>query len=73
MKKMKLREFWEACSVNQRNKILLDVSEICQNSIQTVRSWMLEYRNPKGLDKKALYSYLKENHQVEIIDFERKD
>ena len=29
---------------------------------------MLEYRNPKGLDREALFTYLKENFQVEIIE-----
>lgn len=68
IKKMKLREFWEDCTVEKRNKILMGVSEKCQNSIQTVRTWMLGYRNPKFLDRKALYSFIKDNFQVEIIE-----
>ena len=68
MKKMKLREFWEAQTVECRNKILIEMAEKCHNSIQTVRAWMLEYRNPKGLDKEALHSYLKDNFQVEITE-----
>lgn len=68
MEKMKLREFWEACGTGRRNRILIEVSEICKNSINTVRAWMLGYRSPKGLDREALLSYLKDNFQVEIIE-----
>lgn len=68
MKKMKLREFWEAQTVESRNKILIEMAEKCRNSIQTVRAWMLEYRNPKGLDREALFEYLKDNFQVEITE-----
>lgn len=68
MKKMKLREFWEAQSVECRNKILIEMADKCRNSIQTVRAWMLEYRNPKGLDREALFTYIKDNFQVEIIE-----
>ena len=69
MKKMKLREFWEAQTVENRNKILIEMAEKCRNSIQTVRAWMLEYRNPKGLDREALFEYLKDNyhHQVQVL------
>ena len=68
MKKMKLREFWEAQTVENRNKILIEMAEKCRNSIQTVRAWMLEYRNPRGLDREALFEYLKDNFQVEITE-----
>lgn len=68
MKKMKLREFWEAQTVESRNKILIEMAEKCRNSIQTVRAWMLEYRNPKGLDREALFEYIKDNFQVEITE-----
>lgn len=68
MKKMKLREFWDDCSTGRKNRILLEVSEKCRNSIETVRSWMLETRNPKGLNREALFSYIKDNFQVEIIE-----
>ena len=68
MEKMKLREFWDACGTGRRNRILLEVSEKCKNSINTVRSWMLEYRKPKGLDREALFFYIKDNFQVEITE-----
>jgi len=68
MKKMKLREFWEAQTVECRNKILIEMSDKCRNSIQTIRAWMLEYRNPKGLDREALLTYIKDNFQVEITE-----
>lgn len=68
MKKMKLREFWDDCTTGRKNRILLEVSEKCQNSIETVRSWMLETRNPKGLNREALFSYIRDNFQVEIIE-----
>lgn len=68
MKKMKLREFWDTCSTSSKNKILLEVSEKCQNSIETVRSWMLGTRNPKGLYRDTLFAYLKDNFQVKIIE-----
>lgn len=51
-----------------RNKLLFEVSQICQNSIQTVQAWMLEYRTPKGLDKDALSKYIRENYNTEIIE-----
>lgn len=68
MKKVKLREFWESLPVPTRNKILLEVADICHNSIQTVRAWMLEYRRPQGLYLDAFAKYLKDNFQVEIIE-----
>lgn len=68
MQKMRLKEFWDAQETQAKNKILLEVSAICHNSIDTVRSWMLGYRNAKGLDREALMLYLKENFQVEIIE-----
>ena len=68
MKKMKPREFWESLPVTDRNRILIEMAAKCQNSIQTIRSWMLEYRKPKGLDREALLGYLKDNFQVEIIE-----
>lgn len=68
MKKVKLREFWESLPVPTRNKILLEVANICHNSIQTVRAWMLEYRKPQGLNRDALVNYLKDNFQVEITE-----
>jgi len=67
MKKMRLREFWESCDIKKRNKILLEMSEKCQNSIQTIRAWMLGYRYPKGLDREALFDYIKKNFKVEIF------
>ncbi|MBQ8958117.1 MAG: hypothetical protein IJ057_06400 [Bacteroidales bacterium] len=42
------------------------MSEMCKNSIETVRSWMLQTRNPKGLYRDVLFTYLKDNFQVEI-------
>ncbi len=66
MKKVRLRAFWELQSVEVRNKILLELSSKCKNSIQTVRAWMLEYRKPTGLYYDALNDYLKENFKVEI-------
>lgn len=68
LKKVKLREFWESQEVAVRNKILIEMAEKCHNSIQTIRAWMLEYRNPKGLYKEVLFAYLKDNFQVEIIE-----
>lgn len=68
MKKMKLREFWEAADTARKNKILIEVSGKCQNSVQTVLAWMLGTRNPKGLNREALFAYFKENFQVEIIE-----
>ena len=68
MKKMKLREFWNDCPTGRKNRILLEVSEKCKNSIETVRSWMLETRSPKGLYREVLITYLKDNFQVEIIE-----
>ena len=70
VKKMRLREFWESQEVAVRNKILIEMAEKCQNSIQTIRSWMLEYRNPKGLYKEVLFAYLKDNFKVEIMEDE---
>lgn len=29
---------------------------------------MLETRNPKGLNREALFSYIRDNFQVEIIE-----
>lgn len=68
MEKKKLREFWEDCGTDCRNRILLDVSKKCKNSIETVRAWMLGYRRPKGLDREALFDYIKTNFQTEIIE-----
>ena len=68
MKKVKLRAFWESLPVATRNKILLEVTDKCHNSIQTVRAWMLEYRKPLGLYRDTLAEYLKDNFQVEIIE-----
>lgn len=68
MEKMKLKEFWESRQVADRNKILMEMAEKCHNSIETVRSWMLGYRNPKGLYKEILFAYIRENFQTEIIE-----
>lgn len=68
MEKMKLKEFWESQQSADRNKILMEMAEKCQNSIETVRSWMLGYRNPKGLYKEILFAYIRDNYQIEIIE-----
>ena len=68
MGKMKLKEFWESQQSADRNKILMEMAEKCHNSIETVRSWMLGYRNPKGLYKEILFAYIRENFQTEIIE-----
>lgn len=68
MKKMRLRDFWDNCTTGRKNKILREVSEKCQNSTETVRTWMLGTRNPKGLNRTALFSYIRDNFDVEIID-----
>lgn len=68
MKKMKLREFWKTQKTPTKNKILIEMSEKCKNSIETIRSWMLETRSPKGLYREVLFTYLKDNFQVEIIE-----
>ena len=67
MKKMKIKEFWMALGRADRNKLLFEVSQICQISIQTVQAWMLKYRTPKGLNKDALSKYIRENYNTEII------
>lgn len=66
MQKKSLKEFWNEADTATRNKILLEMSEMCKNSIETVRSWMLQTRNPKGLYRDVLFTYLKDNFQVEI-------
>ncbi len=68
MKKMKLREFWDSRDKASTNKILSEVAEICGKSIQTIQAWMLGYRNPDKLERKALTDYLRETFQVEIIE-----
>lgn len=68
MKKMKLREFWDSRDKALTNKILSDAAEICGKSIQTIQAWMLGYRNPDKLERKALTDYLRETFQVEIIE-----
>lgn len=68
MEKMKLKEFWDSQQSTDRNKILIEMSEKCLNSIETVRSWMLGYRNPKALYKEILFSYIRDNYKVEIIE-----
>ena len=68
MQKKSLKEFWKEADTATRNKILLEVSEMCKNSIETVRSWMLQTRSPKGLYHDVLFTYLKDNFQVEIIE-----
>ena len=68
MEKMKLREFWDASDTARKNKILMEVSEKCQNSVQTVLAWMLGTRNPKGLNREALFSYIRDNYQIVIIE-----
>lgn len=68
MKKMKLREFWEARDKASTNKILTDAAEICGKSIQTIQAWMLGYRNPDKLEREALTAYIRKTFQVEIIE-----
>lgn len=68
MEKMKLKEFWESQQSADRNKILIEMAEKCLNSIETVRSWMLGYRNPKALYKEILFAYIRDNYKVEIIE-----
>lgn len=68
MKKMKLREFWEARDKTLTNKILTDVAEICGKSIQTIQAWMLGYRNPDKLEREALTAYIRKTFQVEIYE-----
>ena len=68
MQKKSLKEFWKEADTATRNKILLEVSEMCKNSIETVRSWMLQTRSPKVLYHDVLFTYLKDNFQVEIIE-----
>lgn len=68
MKKMKLREFWDARDKATTNKILTDVAEICGKSIQTIQAWMLGYRNPDKLEREALSNYIRNNFQVEITE-----
>lgn len=68
MKKMKLREFWDARDKATTNKILTDVAEICGKSIQTIQAWMLGYRKPDKLEREALTAYIQKTFQVEITE-----
>lgn len=67
MKKMRPKEFWEQQDVLAKNKILLEVSNLCLNSIQSIRGWFLEYRIPQNLYRNIISNYIKDNFDVEIL------
>lgn len=68
MEKMTLRQFWKSIGTSQKDKIRISMAEKTGKSIDTVQAWMLDYRKPSRLEAEALYAYLKDNFQVEIIE-----
>ena len=68
MEKMTLRQFWKSIGTSQKDKIRISMAEKTGKSIDTVQAWMLGYRKPSRLEAAALYAYLKDNFQVEIIE-----
>lgn len=68
MEKMTLREFWQTRNGREKTFILLNAAGECYVSIDTVKAWMLGYRNPKGLNRDALLGFIKKNFNVEIIE-----
>ena len=68
MKKMTLREFWSSRDKSATNKILTELAEICGKAVQTIQCWMLGYRNPDKLERKAVADYIRNTFKVEIIE-----
>ncbi|MDO5342998.1 MAG: hypothetical protein Q4F69_11190 [Bacteroidia bacterium] len=46
----------------------MSLANKCHVSIDTVKAWMLGYRNPKGLNRDAVLYFVKKEYNVEIIE-----